>query len=636
VRSEKYHHFERDCFIAVLIPIISLCFLPISVEGWHSIGLVGVAFCSTIIACWHLYKMIGQVDDLTWLQQLENVVQNVHLPVFVVDNEYRIVFLNSVSKSYQIDTGFLSQKTLIDFLIENTEHHGNQEQNGMAQQYSDMLNEMHHCISIPLKDLHCHVSELITPSNRRWGMMVELKNITFAPVICEEPIEEVEEENKEHFDIASAAITQSQHPMVILDPQSNIQEISISMMRLLVKDESIVEQLIGKWQQISFLSILQTFIPQIVPRFKKALDNQLDTQFIGEYEENFCDWIVTPVWNQQQLSGYRIEMIYPSKQECLGYQESLERLHLRQLSMEKDLARFTRNIGKLNLYQKDAYFAVREFNPENYRHPLLKNSAKIITQVGGGLQKLHQEVEHLKHITQSKVTEDPGVTSDPMQQVNVLSSTVTRNVKEIQYDFSSIYDELMKLKNVMKEQKSLSQAFINPINQGIASGEQALLKTIEYSQTITLVLHDLHYSQSLLAQSSAMSVKQIESVKQSIIENKEKLQTLLIEFEKLKFQWRAASDNLKSCMRASISSQQAADRWGKISENTQKYGQELNQRIRHLVDLTEKIEFKSSGIVEKPKIPMKQSSKLQDNYTQFTEVVIDTFNRVIAKGADVK
>jgi hypothetical protein len=87
----------------------------------------------------------------------------------------------------------------------------------------------------------------------------------------------------------------------------------------------------------------------------------------------------------------------------------------------------------------------------------------------------------------------------------------------------------------------------------------------------------------------------LDKIKNSLAVSKLKLKDLLINFESLKGCWGQALESLQACLKLKASVDQAANRWGDISDSALDYSQQIQERIQSLMELTEKIQAKTNG-----------------------------------------
>lgn len=425
--------------------------------------------------------------------------------------------------------------------------------------------------------------------------------------------------------IVTQAISQAYHPLAILDAHARVKEINPAMIRILKKNEEVDLK--------NFIDIVEKFSAPVFKQFCQALQSNKTFIFVAEHGERFCDWIINPIREQNKVVGYVVEIVYPSRQVHQGYEESLHRMNLKNEVVEKELKKFTNGIAKLNLYQKEPEMALDQFNVDDYHHPLLRNSAKTVGQLAGSLKKIHEELGTLRNkISSGQIVERASIVTTPLHEVNILSSSIARNVNEIRYDFAAIDQELNKLKNLIKEQKSLNQAYVKPIQRAIQSTEKALRQSLGYSETVTLVVHQLHEIHRYLTNLQADLVTQLtpkmaeevtallDSVKADLVDCKEKLCEMISEYDRLKESWRVASESLTSCLHLTENVEQASLRWNETSGSACEYSQQVEQHLQHLFNLTEKLHLKTASIEQLQ--PLAQAMPLLHT-RQFDQVAIE-------------
>lgn len=432
--------------------------------------------------------------------------------------------------------------------------------------------------------------------------------------------------------IVSQALTQAIHPLAILDEHAKIKEINPAMIRILEKGEG-GGLLNGSLNSKSFIEVVDTFSPSVLTPFCHALKREQATFFIAEHYDQYCDWIINPIREREKIVGFIVEIVYPSKQMHRGFEESLARMRERHQAIEKELKQFTSGLSKLNLYQKEPELAMGQLSVEDYRHPLLKNSVKIAIQLASSLGKIHDELDKLRSkIKSGSIVDRSSIITTPLHEVNILSSSIVRNVQEIRYDFTSIDQELNTLKNLIKEHKSLNQAYVKPIQKAIQSTEQALLQTLSYSETVTLVVHQLHEIHGYLSNlqggiNSHLSPKVaeevhalLESVKADLMGCKQKLCEMISEYDRLRDSWRQASESLTSCLHLSENVEQASERWNASSGSACEYSDEVEKHLQHLFTLTEKLQTKTASMEQ---LQAGAIGSTEPSQRQFDHVVIE-------------
>ncbi len=409
-----------------------------------------------------------------------------------------------------------------------------------------------------------------------------------------------------HNALSEMALKQTSHPIVIIDKHYFINQASSDFEQLIHQGtESVDDTLLGK----NVLELIEKSCPNIAEHLKQALKCSERSLFVGEHFKKVCDWIITPIKNDTKIEGYILEIMYPSKQELLALEEKNQRLVQGKFDTEKELRQFTQGLANLKLYQKGKELPLEELNVEDYQHPLLKNSSKIMQQIRTDLQNLHAEIDNAK-LTQT----NSKAYIAPLQQVNALSTSLCLNVNDAQQDFFTMHQELSKLKTMLNEQKGLNQSFVKPIGKAFQSTEQALVKTVAYSESVTLILQQIHENQNFLSQLQEFMAKLakipgnaektndiyndiislLDRVKKSLAVSKLKLKELLMNFDGLNDCWKQAQENLHSCLHMGTSIEQATKRWGSISNSAFDVSQEIQTKVGQLITLAQKIQTQST------------------------------------------
>jgi len=727
VRRPNITKLKRDSLIAISIPVISLGLFQIVKGKLSGQTFLIAASVAAVVIFVYLYRFFTRLDDMTWQQQLNNVIQKVTTPVLIADRKHHITYINDSFNHLPLAALLQRVHSLTELMAVQGSHPVSVHEmldalSGRMKSHINWANSAYELVLVPL----------FSPNGKRWGtflecMLIEANenaqsketqtlplrqmveqlsapllfinkqeeityvNLSFKMLLVrnqswvqnncpgfdatgstditmkefltlthlqdkklselvragecsiefaderyqlsfqplwnirneslgtlvswhdkghEESKVAIQPQKNEHLE----TLTHATHPLAILDSSHQVQYSSFSFAQLL--SPKLAKQDGNTFHGRNIIEIVSASLPKLVTSLQNALSKTERVTFISEHYGKICDWDVTPIKVNETVEGYILEVMHPSRQELKALEENNERLIKHKVSAEKELAHFTHDLAKLKLYHKDKELAQGRFNANNYRHPLLKNSAKIMQQLTQDLQALHGEIGHITDVLelQSEETKD---FSGPMQQVNNLSSSIYRNVNEIKLDFSQLLQELSKLKGVIKEQKGLNSAYDKPINKAFESTEEALLRTVGYSETVTLVLHQIHENQIYLTQLQQFMEKLaqlpgnvaleknnkiyqdivalLDRVKNSLAVSKLKLKDLLINFESLKGCWTQALESLQGCLQLSLNVEQATQRWSASGDAALEYSQQVQERIQNLLDLAQKIQAKTSS-----------------------------------------
>lgn len=643
VQKVHTHHLKRDCLVAIVLPVLSIAALYIAkqISIW-SLLITGIALSALLYK--YVYSFIYSFEDQTWQEQLQNVIQNVSTPVLIADQYFKISFANQSFNRLPI--ALLLEK--IDNLVDLVSVQDDKLDSTIADALNNLAGKLKCQISWNDKNYICAIIPLCSPTGKRSGYLLEchlqdihqevanqVNSISFDTLAKAHDVKhtiQVVQTVKEQDEMISLALKQSSQPFLILDKKGNVQYTSESFVDLLNVSEA---KLLGN----SLLNIMQEAAPNVLSSLESALHNSNHSVFVAQHFEKICDWHVNPIHKENKIEGYTIDIIYPSKQELLALEQSNEHLQLAKESLEKELRNFTKGLANCKLYQKGKDFVLDGINAEEYQHPLIKNSSKIICTLYNDLHQLHNELDSVKSVLDAK-TQDASYTF-PLKQVNALSNTLSHNVYEAERDVTSLHQELSKLKALLGEQKGLNQVYMKPLARALNATEQALVKTVNHSETVTLILQQVHENQIFLTQlqefiaklsklprntenSQTTEIYQdiiglLDRVKNTLTVGKMKLKELLLNFEGLNTCWKQAQENLQACIHTGTSFDQVTKRCSAMSNTVYDYSQLMQDKISELVTLAQNIQQKTCSA----EIVVQANGLTQIGARQFDKMVLE-------------
>lgn len=577
---------KRDCLIAVLIPSALLGLFQVTFEEFSMTTIILLASVSAAMILAYLYRFFTRLEDMTWQQQLSCVIQKVTTPVIIADHKHEISYANDSFQRLPLATLLSQSKNIVELLATQENIESSEREKRLAQ-FKTTLETLSGRMKSQITWVECQyewiVMPLYSPAGKRWGTLLEFS---------------IKNQQNSDLNTANEALAQSSHPLVVLDKDFQVQRATTAFKQLLNK--SAHHQVNHQLESINFLDHVIEAFPKVALCLKQTLESNKSSSFIAEHCDRICDWKVTPIKSQQQVFGYLIEVIYPSLQEMMALEEGLERAQHRQNLLERELIDFTQGLGKLALYQKEPNVVLEQFKHIQFNHPLLRNSAKIV-------QKLQNEMQNVK--------DTPSPMFTPNGQINILSTSIMGSVHEIDQDFSGLNQELMKLNSHIKEQKELNQAYAKPVSRTIQSTEEALFKTVGYSESVTMIMQQLHENQADLHQlqefvkklgkftgtSSAESANKIyqdiigflDSVKLALNTSKQNLAELLSDFDSLKGCSNVALQGLKSCLELNMIIDKGQAKGNVLGSAIHEYSQHVHQRVQHLKELAQKLQTKT-------------------------------------------
>lgn len=406
-------------------------------------------------------------------------------------------------------------------------------------------------------------------------------------------------------------ITQATNPIVIINNDYYIEHYSTSFLQMFatLKTEN--------WQAQNLLTMMQNIAESTALCLKRALESGKRTTFLAQHADAFYDWTVNPIKNGKKIAGFVIEAITPSMQEIKGLKESWQRLQNKKLQIEKELTKFTRSLAEVKLYQKGSQLGLEHLKIENYQHPLLQNSTKHLQHIAGNLETAFTEIERLNTLLSQESSKQKAQIAPVLPQMEVLSSSIVRNVQEAQQEFERLGQELNKFTSLVKEQKGLNEAIVKPVSQAIQLSEQGIKQSITQAEAVTLAVQQLHENQSTLiqiqeflakveefgakvsaqqlAQMHQHALKLVDKAKQMALAGKTRLGGLLPHVDEIKSNWQQTLENLKYCLQLATALEQIAVRGQDINELSCERSQQLSSRIHSLLELTQKIQHKANG-----------------------------------------
>jgi hypothetical protein len=326
---------------------------------------------------------------------LMHILDQVAVPFVFVDKQEKIAYTNLSFKMLLQQHQHFIQKICPEFNLEeptmNSLKHFLRLLRKVEVSFSDLLSQRMVPLTLSNEKYHMCLQPLWDAGNYKYGTMILLQ-------------EAVESENEvlsstlfSEKEIISQAFAQSHHAFAILDTNFQIQQINKGLIGWLKNIDETLSDVNEKWISENFVSIVQTLSADLSERLLTALRNNQPTRFVAQHGEIVCDWAVTPLIVDQNLLGYMLEIIHPSRQETKGLEEGWQRGLKKRAVIEKELLQFTKGLSKLNLYQKETETTLNELKPEDYQHPLLKNASKIVQKMGLGIRKLYDEVNYLKN-----------------------------------------------------------------------------------------------------------------------------------------------------------------------------------------------------------------------------------------------
>lgn len=640
---------KRAGMLAVLIPAIMMLSIQIAIYTSSIWAILAITAIGGFAVFKYVYKFIHKLDDKAWVVQLNNVIEKVSTPVIIADSNYRISFANQSFNKLPLATLLASVDNILDLITVKD--------NKLNASVKDTLDALKGKVKCHLmwqdKSYICSLMPLISPADERWGILLECHIVDNQEINIELTSKSFgtldqantspsfihfEIENEEKSDIIEKAIQQTSHPLMILDENQCIKQTSDNFVALFNQDKDA-----NKMQHIgvNIVDIMQGFAPELVATLENALAAHKSTTFVAEHFNQICDWVITPIKANGNDIGTIVEILYPSKQELKALEENVARVESTKDEIEKELRHFTQGLANCKLYQKGNESYLEGFNSQDYNHPLIKNSSKIIHQLYSDLNNLHNEIDTVKNSLENNRMPDNNAYIAPLKQVNALSNTLSRNVFEAEQDLTALHQEISKLKGLLGEQKGLNQVYMKPLSRALGATEQALIKTVNHSETVTLILQQIHENQTFVTQLQEFIVKLsklprnmespqtseiykeiiglLDRVKNTLSVGKLKLKELLINFDGLNNCWKQAQENLQACLHTGTSIDQSSKRCSAMSNTAYDYSQLIQDKIAQIVEITNHIQEKTTTA----EIVVESSQHTQSTSRQFNKMVIE-------------
>ncbi len=595
---------KQKSILAIIMPV---AFLIISQAAFYSFSWWGL-LTAGIVGCLCLFhfdfKYVSKIEDLTWQQQLHALIQKVSTPVIIADLNYKISFANNSLNRLQIATLAEKAGNVVELLAGDDEQLKKQ-----VKETLDGLKGKVKChITWGAKQYQCTINPLFSPTGKNWGFLLEFQaNDQFVAT-------QMSFEN-DQANIVSSAIKHTSHPLIILDESFMIAKASDNFAQLISSAKATFtnEDLIG----YNIIDLLQRNLPNHSVSLEKALAANKYTSFVAEHFNQICDWVITPIQINESNKGYIVEIMYPSKQELLALKENIDREKQAKDFLEKELRQFTQGLANCKLYQKGSDFVIDEIHGQEYHHPLIKNSSKIMIQLYTDLHYLHDELDSVKAALEANSAPKANSTL-PLKQINALSNALSKNVFEAEQDLTALDQELGKLRGLLAEQKGLNQMYMKPLSRALSVTEQALVKTVSHSETITLLLQQIHENQTFISQLQEFIAKLaklprnaesgqtteiyqeiiglLDRVKNTLAVGKLKLKELLLNFDGLNTSWKQAQENLQACLHSGTSFDQVSKRTSAMSNTAHDYSQLMQDKIVSIIDLTQSLQEKTANV----------------------------------------
>ncbi len=667
---QNINQIKRDYLLAIVLTAIFTTSMQIAFFSSSIWGLIIVFGFGGYSLYHYVYKFMNKLEDRTWMKQLFTVIEKVSTPAIIADLNYQISFANPSFNKLPLATLLNNVGNILDLIsVQDTKV------NITLKDALDGLKGKLKChILWQGKCYSCAISPLYSPQGEKWGLLLEClplnEEIAAGAVVNAKSFGTLDQANTSanyiHFeieneaelemakkDIITNAIEQSAHPIAIIDENFNIQQTSNNFVTLInTNDKSDLNTIVGS----SLLELVEKTNPTLTNSLEKALTPNKITSFVAEHFNQVCDWIITPITAKEAHAGYIIEIMYPSKQELKALEENLERAQQSKEEIETELRHFTQGLARYKLYQKGNDSHLEGVTNQDYQHPLIKNSSKIIYQLYSDLHNLHHALDKVKTDLQNTHTPDIMTYSLPLKQVNVLSNALSRNVYEAEQDLTALHQELSKLKSLLAEQKGLHQVYMKPLSRALGATEQALIKTVNHSETVTLILQQLYENQTFLTQLQEFIVKiaklprntesaqtteiyqdiilLLDRVRNTLNVGKMKLKELLINFDGLNNCWKQAQENLQSCLHSGTAIDQTSKRCSAMSNTAHDYSQLVQDKIAQLIEITHQLQEKTNSaeiVVESTYTNGRQFDKMvlevDETKKKAEDVLLEGFNK---------
>lgn len=223
---------KRDCFIATLIPLVALAIFQVAVKNLSFYSLVFLAMAGAIFVCWYLYEFFNYLEEMTWQQQLNSVVQKLSSAVLIADWRHNLHYMNDSFHRLAL-MNLLNRFDNLPEWLATLEANANEtvsERCKRIGELKELLDGLSSKLKIKVKGLEQFESILIplySPTGKRWGTLVEF-------VLIKAPL-------KEALPFAQM-LEQLAAPFLFVNPDNQIVYVNLSLKMLLVRHHTWLQQ----------------------------------------------------------------------------------------------------------------------------------------------------------------------------------------------------------------------------------------------------------------------------------------------------------------------------------------------------------------------------------------------------------
>lgn len=320
INSKK---LRRECFIAVAIPICLFAVFQLYSKSLPAFGLLLLTTSGAMIVTWYLYRFFSGLEDMTWREQLGSLLQRVTTPVLIMDLDHKITFTNESFQRLPMAKLLSSHTHFPELLAEFDPQSNALEKCKQIKQFKETFDSL----SSKLK-AHTQFEgnayewimvPLFTPTNNRWGTVIE----------CVPKGVKLQDEKDNHSAIIfenpviCKGLEQTNQARIIIDQQGNILNANTAMLNLFLATDALDKS--NAWQSRNFFDLIEEMIPEVIQPMQNALNSLKVSTFICEFNDKVYDWLIQPIYENNEWVGNLIEVEYPSKQEFKMFEEAWQR-----------------------------------------------------------------------------------------------------------------------------------------------------------------------------------------------------------------------------------------------------------------------------------------------------------------------
>ncbi|HRE30775.1 MAG TPA: hypothetical protein PLD88_02265, partial [Candidatus Berkiella sp.] len=174
INSKK---LKRDCFIAVAIPISLFAVFQLYSKSLPAFGLLMLTTTGTMIISWYLYRFFSNLEDMTWREQLNSLLQRVTTPVIIIDLEHKISYVNESFQRLPLAKLLTEHNHFPELLASLDLQLDALERVNKIKQFKEIFAVLNSKLKAHTQfegvAYEWNLLPLFTPTNHRWGIVIE-------------------------------------------------------------------------------------------------------------------------------------------------------------------------------------------------------------------------------------------------------------------------------------------------------------------------------------------------------------------------------------------------------------------------------------------------------------------------------